>query len=48
MFADDIVLCMENPIDSAKKLLHVASDSGATEAHKVNTEIPKVFLAHQE
>ena len=38
LFADDMTVYMENPIDSTKKLLHVINEFGKTAGYKVNTQ----------
>ena len=37
LFADDMILYMENPIDSTKKLLDLINEFGKTAGYKVNT-----------
>ena len=37
LFADDMIVYMENPIDSTKKLLDLINEFGKTEGYKVNT-----------
>ena len=44
LFADDIVVYMENPIDSTKKLLDLINEFGKTAGYKVNTQKSKAFL----
>ena len=44
LFADDMLVYMENPIDSTKKLLDVISEFGKTAGHKVNIHKSKAFL----
>ena len=44
LFADDIIVYMENPIDSTKKLLDLISDFAKTAGHKVSTQKSKAFL----
>ena len=44
LFADDMIVYMENPIDSTKKLLDVVSEFGKTVGYKVNTQKSKAFL----
>ena len=44
MFADDIVVYIENPRDSTKKLLNLASEFGKTVGYKVNIQKSKTFL----
>ena len=43
-FADDMTVCMENPIDSSKKLLDLINEFGKTARYKVNTQKSKAFL----
>ena len=38
LFADDMIVHMENPIDSTKKLLDLISEFGKTAGYKVNTQ----------
>ena len=44
LFADDMIVYMENPIDATKKLLDLINGSGKTAGYKVNTEKSKAFL----
>ena len=44
LFADDMIVYMENPIDSIKKLLDLINEFGKTAGHKVNTQKSKAFL----
>ena len=44
LFADDIRVYMENPIDSTKKLLDLINEFGKTAGYKVNTQKSKAFL----
>ena len=44
MFADDMIMYIENPIDSTKKLLDLISEFGKTEGYKVNIQKSKAFL----
>ena len=44
LFADDMIVYMENPIDSTKKLLDLINEFGKTAGYKVNTQKPKAFL----
>ena len=44
LFADDMIVYMENPIDSTKKLLNLINEFGKTAGYKVNTQISKTFL----
>ena len=38
LFADDMIVYMENPIDSTKKLLDLINEFGKTARYKVNTQ----------
>ena len=40
LFADDMIVYMENPIDSTRKLLDLINEAG----YKVNTQKSKAFL----
>ena len=44
LFADDMTVYMENPIDSTKKLLDLINEFGKTAGYKVNTRKSKAFL----
>ena len=44
LFADDMTVYMENPIDSTKKLLDLINEFGKTAGYKVNTQKSKAFL----
>ena len=44
LFADDMIVCMENPIHSTKKLLDLINEFGKTAGYKVNTQKSKAFL----
>ena len=44
LFADDMIVHMENPIDSTKKLLHLINEFGKTARYKVNSQKSRVFL----
>ena len=44
MFADDMIVYVENPIDSTKKLLNLINEFGKTAIYKVNTLKSKAFL----
>ena len=37
LFADDMIVYMENPIDSTTKLLDLINEFGKTAGYKVNT-----------
>ena len=44
LFADDMVVYMENPMGSTKKLLDLINEFGKTAGYKVNTQKLKAFL----
>ena len=44
LFADDMIVYMENTIDSTKKLLDLINEFGKTAGYKVNTQKSKEFL----
>ena len=44
LFAYDMIVFMENPIDSTKKLLDLINEFGQTAGYKVNTQKSKAFL----
>ena len=44
LFADDMIVYMENPIDSTKKLLDLINEFGKTAGYNVNTQKSKAFL----
>ena len=44
LFPDDMIVYMENPIDSTKKLLYLINEFGKTAGYKVNTQKSKAFL----
>ena len=44
LFADDVIVYMENPIDSTKKLLDLINEFGKKAGYKVNTQKSKAFL----
>ena len=43
LFADDMIVYMENPIDSTKKLLDLICEFGKTVQYKVNIQKLKAF-----
>ena len=43
LFADDMVIYMENSIDSTKKLLGLINEGGKIAGYKVNTQKSKAF-----
>ena len=44
LFANDMIVYMENPIDSTKKLLDLINEFGKRAGYKVNTQKSKSFL----
>ena len=44
LFADDMIVYMENPIDSTNTLLDLINEFGKTPGYKVNTQKSKAFL----
>ena len=44
LFADHMIVYMENPIDATKKLLDLINEFGKTAGYKVNTQKSKAFL----
>ena len=44
LFADDMIVYMENPIDSTEKLVDLINEFGKTAGYKVNTQKRKAFL----
>ena len=44
LFADDMIVYMENPIDCTKKLIDLVNEFGKTAGYKVNTQKSKAFL----
>ena len=44
LFADDMIVYIENPIDSTKKLLDLINEFGKTAGYKVNNQKSKAFL----
>ena len=44
LFADDMIVYIENPIDSTNKLLDLISEFGKTTRYKVNIQKSKAFL----
>ena len=44
LFADDMTVYTENPIDSTKKLLDRINEFGKTAGYRVNTQKSKAFL----
>ena len=44
LFRDDMIVYIENPIDSTQKLLELISEFGKASRWKVNTQKLKAFL----
>ena len=44
LFADNMIVYMENPRDSTKKLLDLINEFGKTAGYKVNTQKSKAFM----
>ena len=44
LFVDDMIVYMENPIDSTKKILDLINEFGKTAGYRVNTQKSKAFL----
>ena len=44
LFADDMIVYMENPIDSTEKLLNLINEFGKTAIYRLNTQKSKAFL----
>ena len=44
LFADDMIVYMENPTDSTKQLLDIINEFGKTGRYKANTQKSKAFL----
>ena len=44
LFADDMILYVENPKDSTKKLLELISEYSKVARYKLNTQKPLAFL----
>ena len=44
LFADDMIVYIENPVESAKKLLHLRNEFSITARYNVNTQKSKAFL----
>ena len=43
-FADDMILYMENPKDSTRKLLELMNEFGKVAGYKINAEKSLIFL----
>ena len=44
LFADDIILYIENPKDATRKLLELINGSGKVAGHKINAQKTLAFL----
>ena len=44
LFADHLIVYVENPIDSTEKILELINEFGKTAGYKVNTQKSKAFL----
>ena len=44
LFADDMILCLENPKDSTRKLLELIHEFGKVAVYKINTQKSIAFL----
>ena len=44
LFADDMIVYIENPIESTKKLLYLINEFGKTAGFKANIQKSKAFL----
>ena len=44
LFADDMIVYIENPMDSTKNLLNLINEFGKTAGYKVNTQKSKAFF----
>ena len=44
LFADDMIVYMENPIDSTRKLLDLINEFGKTAGYRINIQKSKAFL----
>ena len=44
LFADDMIVYLETPIDSTKKLLNLVNEFGKTTGYKFNMQKSKAFL----
>ena len=44
LFADDMIICIENPKDSTSKLLELINEYSKVAGYKINTQKPLAFL----
>ena len=47
MFADEMIVYIENPVDSTKKLLNLISEFGKIAGYSQYSEIKGIFVHHQ-
>ena len=47
LFADDMILYMENPKDTTRKLLELTNEYSKVAGYKINTEIPCIPIHYQ-
>ena len=48
LFADDMILCLENPKDTTKKLLELINKFGKVAEYKTNTEIFSILITKDQ
>ena len=48
MFADDMIVYIENPMDSTKILLNLVSEFGKIAGYKVNIQKSKAVFVHNK
>ena len=48
LFADDMILYIENPKDSTRKLLELISEYSKDAEYKINTDIPSLTMRKQK
>ena len=48
LFADDMIMYIENPVDPTKTLPDIISEFGKTAGYKVNIQKSKAFLYNNE
>ena len=48
LFADDMILCIENPKDSTRKLLQLINEYSKVAGYKINTQKSLAFLYTNE
>ena len=44
LFADDLILCVENPKDATRKLLELINEFSKVSGYKINTQKSLAFL----